>query len=255
MNDREFYTYLHCRPDGTPFYVGKGFGNRAYHIERNRNPHHRHIVAKYGAMNIRVYIFECDSETQALTDEIHQIAQLRAEGHNLANITNGGDGVSGLVHSEKTRRLLAKKAAMASRAIWNDPEYRERMSRIRSEQYHPTGLRHTENAKRRIGEASKCNQYALGYHHTEEAKERIGKASVGRKPYLGRKHDDKTKQKMSEAHMGHETSAETRAKIGAAHRGKTITEEHRAIISKTHKGKPWSTARRAAYQKKIGEST
>ena len=26
--DKQFYTYLHCKPDGTPFYVGKGHDAR-----------------------------------------------------------------------------------------------------------------------------------------------------------------------------------------------------------------------------------
>jgi len=89
----QFYTYLHCRPDGTPFYVGKGFGGRAHNLTR-RNPHHRNIIVKHGKENIWVFVFPCDSEYQALSDEVRQIAQLRREGYALCNQTDGGDGVS-----------------------------------------------------------------------------------------------------------------------------------------------------------------
>lgn len=92
---KQFYTYLHCKPNGDPFYVGKGSGKRASNFYK-RNAHHKAIVAKYGKSNIGVYVFCCDSEQEAFADEIHQIAQLRSEGLILANVTNGGDGVSGL---------------------------------------------------------------------------------------------------------------------------------------------------------------
>lgn len=108
--EQTFYTYLHCRPNGDPFYVGKGRGKRCFNFSR-RNPHHKNIVAKYGAENIGVFVFECASERQAFDDEIHQIKQLRAEGFVLANITDGGDGVSGLSKkiSDKQKALLSKK--------------------------------------------------------------------------------------------------------------------------------------------------
>jgi len=90
---RQFYTYLHCRPDGSPFYVGKGRGKRAFDLRR-RNPHHRNVVAKYGQENIKVFVFPCGSEIESLSDEVLQISQLRRDGCELVNQTDGGDGVS-----------------------------------------------------------------------------------------------------------------------------------------------------------------
>jgi len=49
-------------------------------------------VSKHGKNNILIYVFPCDSEQQALADEIQQIAQLRAEGYKLANKSDGGEG-------------------------------------------------------------------------------------------------------------------------------------------------------------------
>lgn len=42
------------------------------------------------------------------------------------------------------------------------------------------GYHHTEDAKKRIGEAAKGNTRAKGYRHTEEAKRRIAEAAKGR---------------------------------------------------------------------------
>ena len=92
--DKQFYTYLHCKPNGDPFYVGKGCKRRAYKFNK-RNPHHSNLIKKYGVTNILIYIFNCDSEEQAFSDEIRQITQLRKEGYLLANKTDGGEGTSG----------------------------------------------------------------------------------------------------------------------------------------------------------------
>src|ERR1019366_7111100 len=90
----QFYTYLHCRPNGEPFYVGKGHGVRAKKFSK-RSDYHKHIVQKHGKENIRIFIFPCDSEQQAFADEIQTIAQLRKEGFNLCNLTDGGEGSTG----------------------------------------------------------------------------------------------------------------------------------------------------------------
>lgn len=85
--------------------MGKGCGKRAYLLLAGRNQHHGRIVAKYGSSNIGIFIFPCDSEAQAIADEIRQIAQLRRDGYELCNITPGGDvGSSGYKATEEARR-------------------------------------------------------------------------------------------------------------------------------------------------------
>ncbi len=176
--DRQFYTYLHCKPDGTPFYVGKGFGNRALNLTRRRNPFHQAIVAKYGKENIRVFVFECDSEERALSDEIIQIADLRRAGYNLCNQTEGGDGVSN--PSPDVRKRIGagqrgkkrspehcKKLSAAIKGRASPPEYCERMASVMRARYSdPAARRRTAEAtrealknpesKRRKSEASKA---------------------------------------------------------------------------------------------------
>lgn len=93
---KQFYTYLHCKPNGEPFYVGIGHLGGDGHSRRshnffNRNQHHKNIVAKYGKDNILIYEFPCCSKEQAFLDEIQQIAQLRAESYNLANKSSRGE--------------------------------------------------------------------------------------------------------------------------------------------------------------------
>lgn len=87
--------------------MGKGCdstGKRSHVFDR-RSIYHKNIVIKHGRKNILIYVFECESETQAFADEIHQIAQLRKEGYKLCNLTEGGEGASGFKHevSKETR--------------------------------------------------------------------------------------------------------------------------------------------------------
>jgi hypothetical protein len=110
-----FYTYLHCKPDGTPFYVGKGADryvvghgtDQRSRSKKNRSRYHRNVTAKYGWENVLVYVFPCVSEAQALADEVQQIAQLRREGHVLCNLTAGGEGCSGMEVTVETRLKIA----------------------------------------------------------------------------------------------------------------------------------------------------
>lgn len=87
-----FFAYIHYRPDGRPFYVGKGCGNR--HAIMKRNVHYNRIIVKYGAENIRIEILECATENEAFDLEKMLIRELKEKGFILANMTDGGEGIS-----------------------------------------------------------------------------------------------------------------------------------------------------------------
>lgn len=101
-----FYAYIHCKPDGTPFYVGKGNASRVRKINRPQNAHHTNILAKYGRENILVGKLECSSEEIAFDLEKGLLKRLRAMGSCLANFTDGGEGVSGLKMSEAAKQKM-----------------------------------------------------------------------------------------------------------------------------------------------------
>jgi hypothetical protein len=83
--------YLHCRPDYSVFYVGKGTKNRAKFFH-NRNPHHTSVINKYGKENILIGYIECSSENIAFDLERGLIKCLANSQIKLTNQTNGGDG-------------------------------------------------------------------------------------------------------------------------------------------------------------------
>lgn len=105
----KFCVYLHSRPDGSVFYVGKGLRHRAYEFAPSRRTqHHLNIVKKYGKENIGVRIIPCMCEREANMLERAHIKAQRLIGANLVNLTDGGEGVSGRTPTAKQSEALSK---------------------------------------------------------------------------------------------------------------------------------------------------
>lgn len=88
--------YLHSRPDGSVFYVGKGLRRRAFDFAPSRRTlHHKNIVQKHGRVNIGVKVIPCASEQEAFWLERAHIKMRKSQGTALVNLTDGGEGASG----------------------------------------------------------------------------------------------------------------------------------------------------------------
>ncbi|MGY6517736.1 MAG: GIY-YIG nuclease family protein [Lysobacteraceae bacterium] len=109
-----FYVYLLYRPDGTPFYVGKGRGRRIFHHEREAlglgRTHKlntiRAVTRAGAAIGYQIHqVFECEAECLE-----HEIELIRTYGRHdlgtgpLTYLTDGGEGTVGL--SEETLRRI-----------------------------------------------------------------------------------------------------------------------------------------------------
>lgn len=129
----KFYVYVYRDPrpkkKHAPIYVGKGtasHGRADVHWARGtHNPILKKIFAKIRADGLAPSIEVVgwfDDENSAFSLERALIAKFgrrdRRSG-TLANLTDGGDGVSGL-----STESLAKKRA-SHKAMWDDPAYRE----------------------------------------------------------------------------------------------------------------------------------
>jgi hypothetical protein len=101
------YAYIHCRPNGIPFYVGKGALRRARYLGE-RNAHHKAIVAKYGNENILKGVIECSSSEIAFALEAGIIKVFHRMNITLCNLTAGGDG--GNQPTTETRKRLSDAA-------------------------------------------------------------------------------------------------------------------------------------------------
>lgn len=110
--------YLHQRPDGSVFYVGKGKPSRANDFAPSRRTlWHRNIVAKHGRKNIGVTVIPCCSEAEAFALERAHISIARAQGVELANLTEGGEGTAGHKSNEKQLAALARGRAVGKRGV------------------------------------------------------------------------------------------------------------------------------------------
>lgn len=103
----ERFAYIHCKPDGTPFYVGKGALRRAKYLGE-RNDYHQAVVNKYGRKNILIGMWACSDNNTAYGLERGLIKRLRAMGVSLANFTAGGDG--GKDPCPETRKRMSEAA-------------------------------------------------------------------------------------------------------------------------------------------------
>ena len=104
-----FGAYIHAKPDGTPFYVGKGTRKRMRDFYTARSQWHKNTTAKYGRDNIITRFMECSNEDNAFALEIGLIKTLKANGYELCNLSDGGEGPSGYKHDPETVERIRQK--------------------------------------------------------------------------------------------------------------------------------------------------
>lgn len=101
----EYYTYAYLREDGTPYYIGKGKGDR---INDNTGRPTKPPKDK----SRRIYL-KCNlTEQEAFKHEVYMIFLFGRKDIGtgiLRNKSNGGEGNSGLVVSQKNKEILRQK--------------------------------------------------------------------------------------------------------------------------------------------------
>jgi hypothetical protein len=106
----KYYVYTHLNPITKEiFYVGLGYGNRAYNKWAGRNKFWGNYVEKYG-FEVEI-IVDNITRKQAEKIEIDLIANLGRrqidEGGVLVNRSSGGDGSVGYTHTEEYKIKLS----------------------------------------------------------------------------------------------------------------------------------------------------
>ena len=111
----EFYVYLHRRAsDNTPFYVGKGKGQRAWHFY-NRNRYWNNVKEKHGV--IVEVIFDNLTEEESLQVEKDTILELTYFGYPLTNLTSGGEGATPSLETRLKMSISRKGRKMSEESI------------------------------------------------------------------------------------------------------------------------------------------
>lgn len=142
---QQHYVYLHRRSDtGQVFYVGKGKGDRAFRAT-SRNRHWRNIVAKAGDPLVEFALRDADEEL-ALLCEVELIDRFRRLGLRLCNMTDGGEGVSGLKRKQSAEEIERRRAANTGKK--RTEEQRARIAAAK--RGHGVGLKHSEQTKAKM---------------------------------------------------------------------------------------------------------
>ena len=124
----QFYAYLWLREDGTPYYAGKGCGNRAF----IKGVGHRQYPPKDRS---RILIFPRANETAAFELErawIRFFGRKDAGTGCLRNVTEGGEGTSGYRHTDAAKRSMATKRLGNKNGVGSvrTPEFKASLSAL-----------------------------------------------------------------------------------------------------------------------------
>ena len=189
-----YYTYAYLREDKTPYYIGKGKGNRLY--KRGSR-----VFAPPKDKSRIIYLKQNLTEGEAFKHEIYMIAVLGRIDLGtgiLHNRTDGGEGISnpseetrrkmsethkGKIVSEESRKRIGeanknpseetrRKKSDANRGE-NNPNYGKTASEETRKKLSEALKNPSEEIRRKISEASK--------NRSKEILKKIGEAQKGRK--------------------------------------------------------------------------
>jgi hypothetical protein len=209
ISERTFHVYHHVRPDtGQVFYVGKGKGRRAFDKGARRGQFWHRVVKKAGGVLVEV-IAQRLTEDEAFLLEKKNIAAFRKQRVRLCNLTDGGDGTSGIRRTEAWKRMMSQ--VHSGKVIPED--VREKISAS----VKTSGFVHTDEMRKKMSETHKGQKRALGYKHTDEWKAQQSIRAAGNKTrfFLGRVRSEEDRAKASAS-----LSGRVQVKIECPHCGK-----------------------------------
>ncbi len=200
-DDRPTYIYVLIDPrDGESRYVGKTVLKLQYrltsHLRTKENNYRGYWIQSLIQQGIEPVIKLIETVPVGgdwAEREKYWIAYYRSIGANLTNATDGGEGVTGLRHTNESRAKISR----AELGRKQSPESIEK------------------GRKKRLGRKA-----------TSETRKKLQQS------HLGKRQSSETKEKIRQARLGRTLSDETREKLRQARLGKRATPEARENMSK-----------------------
>lgn len=253
MDENKYYIYVFLDPrkpgqyhygdmnlsfNHEPFYIGKGSKYRTNNhfefasLESNGNKNFVNKVKKliriYGKTFLKKYIFKINyfsNESDSFLNEIYfidQIGRIHLDTGPLTNMTSGGEGSSGGVVSEETK----KKQSDSQKKRWKDPKVREERSKKYTGEGNPFyGKKHKKETIEIIVSKN------VGRIRSDEEKLMRSKMNKGvDNPMFGKSHSLEAREKIRNSRLGEKHKPETIAKFIEVRNGRPQPLKRKAIF-------------------------
>ena len=223
----KYYVYAYIRENGTPYYIGKGTGNRAWSKGKGE-------VGKPKDFDRIIMVEKNLTLTGSLAIErrlIRWYGRIDLGTGILRNQTDGGDGGKGALLGNRISEETKKKISLSKIGKKQGPI--------------------SDESKKKLSESLKGKN--VGKVRSEEQKKQMSNSLKGikRKPV-----SEETKQKLRNHNLGKiigPMKEEHKRKISQALTGKERSKEHSQKLSKALKGRTPGISEREAYLKAMEE--
>ena len=191
--------------------------------KKHINPYLQNSFIKYNEFNFDI-IEEC-AEDELEEKEMFWIKELDTFEGDGYNLTAGGGGFLGGIHTEEAKRKISE----AGKGRTLSAEHKRKLSETHK------GKTLSVETKRKISEANKGNQNNLGKKRSAETRRKMSEAQKGKTFSAEHKRKLSEARKGNQNSLGYKHSVETRIKMSEAGKGKTFSVEHKRKLSEAGK--------------------